>query len=108
MQGRPAGDFPAATFPTVFADGVASYAHGPGFVKFYLYRIDPNMYGRGGAISNPFAQVVMPVVGFAQAVVLFKRALSDLIRAGQISQSDVDKMETDLAALNRPQEPTRS
>ena len=48
FSGRPANEFAPATIATVYADGVTSYAFGPGLVKTYFYRTDPNMFGRGG------------------------------------------------------------
>jgi hypothetical protein len=106
-QERPPEEFPPATFPTVFCDGVASYAIGPGFVKFYLYRVDANMFGRGGAVANPFAQVVMSTFGFAQAFVLFERALDDLEKNGQITREQIDTFRRGLTEMNAPKEPTR-
>lgn len=107
LQGRPAEEFPPATFPTVFADGVASYARGPGFVKFYLYRVDPNMFGRGGSVSTPFAQVVMSSLGFGQATALFERALKEVIKAGELTEEQVEKFRKDITDINEPKEPTR-
>ncbi|MGO9399745.1 MAG: hypothetical protein ACLP19_18160 [Xanthobacteraceae bacterium] len=99
---RPPEEFPPNTFPTVFADGVASYAKGAGFVKFYLYRIDPNMFGRGGSVANPFAQVVMGTYGFAQAFVLFERAMEELIKEGQITDEQMKTLRKDLVEVNTP------
>jgi hypothetical protein len=90
--GRPDSEFPTANFPTVFADGVLSLAPGPGIVKYYLYRVDPNMFGRGGMAANPSLQVVMPLSGFVEMAVFFEKQISDLISQGQISREAVDQL----------------
>jgi hypothetical protein len=105
-KGRPANEFPGASFPNAFADGVSSYARGAGFVKFYLYRTDPNSFGRGGSVANPFAQIVMPTEGFAAAVVLFQRALREIMKEGIISQEDLDKMDAAITSVNPPTAPS--
>jgi hypothetical protein len=104
-KGRAASEFPGPSFPNAFADGVASYAIGSGFVKFYLYRTDPNSFGRGGAVTNPFAQIVMPTQGFAAAVVLFQRALRELMKANVLTQADLDSMDEAITATNTPKAP---
>lgn len=103
---RPAAEFPTPATPTIFADGVSSYAPGAGVTKFFLYRLDPNMYARGGVKANPIAQVVMPVHGFAQTAALFQHGVRQLITAGLLSQSDFDQMIRGVEALNPP--PTTS
>src|SRR5262245_31968110 len=83
--GRPISEFPSGQFPVVFADGVLSHASASGQAKFYLFRIDPNMYGRGGAIFNPIAQVVMPTMGFLNtAAFLYKRAQA-MVKSGEVT-----------------------
>ncbi len=103
-RGRPDSEFPDPAFATTFADGVAGYALGPGIVKFFLYRVDPNAFGRGGTVSNPFVQVVMPVEGFARAIVLLQRALREIMKNGAITQADLDKMDEAIQAVNAPNE----
>jgi hypothetical protein len=48
---RPPEEFPCAMFPTVFADGASGYVRGP-VMKFFLYRTDPNAFGRGGIVRD--------------------------------------------------------
>jgi hypothetical protein len=89
--GRPISEFPSGQFPVVFADGVLSHVSAAGQTKFYLFRIDPNMYGRGGAIFNPIAQVVMPTLGFlSTAAFLYKRALA-MVKSGEVTQEQFDQ-----------------
>jgi len=102
LLGRPEAEFPTPVTPTVFADGVSSYAPGPGVVKFFLYRMDPNMYGRGDVKPNPIVQVAMPLVGFAQTAALFQHAIKTLIAGGALSQSDFDQLVSNVETLNTP------
>jgi hypothetical protein len=96
LAGRPISEFPDARFPSVFADTVSSISAGPGIVKFYLARFDPNMWGKGGATANPFAQVVMQVPGFVQTALLFQNYAKSLIAQNAISQEMVDQLAAGL------------
>jgi hypothetical protein len=89
-MGRPATEFPGSTFPTAFADGVLSFVPSPQLVKFYLYRLDPNMFGRGGSVPNPFAQVIMPMAGFLQSTVFLQQQIERMIAHGTITQKQLD------------------
>jgi hypothetical protein len=92
-----AGAFPAPTIPTVFADGVMNLAPSTNVVKFYLYRIDPSMKGGSNYLNQAFAQVVMPLVGFAQTAVFFELALKDLVKRGLVTDEQ-------MAAARQPYE----
>jgi hypothetical protein len=96
LAGRPLSEFPDQRFPTAFADGVSSIATGAGNMKFCLYRVDPNLFGRGGAVLNPFLQVVMPTFGFVQTAVFFSRQLKVLVDQKVVTQEQIDQMERDL------------
>jgi hypothetical protein len=100
LANRPATEFPPGTFATAFADGVSAYVRGPGVVKFFLYRVDPNMFGRGGSVSNPFAQIVMPNEAFVRMVTLFNRAVKAMIKSGEITQERIDDMDKALDIVN--------
>jgi hypothetical protein len=102
FAGRPEGEFPPSGFPTVFADGVSGYQPSAQTVKFFLYRLDPNMFGRSGFRANPFGQVVMPTVGFVQTAAFFQHAVKQLVAQGFIKQQDYDQMLVDIEAVNRP------
>lgn len=106
LGGRPASEFPGSTFPSAFADGIASYARGEGVMKLYFYRTDPNMFGRGGYVYNPFAQIIMPNEGFVRAVVLLQRALNSLIQAGQVTQEEINQINQKLDEINPTAPPT--
>jgi hypothetical protein len=59
---------------TVYADGVANLSRGPGVVKFYLARFDPDPSDANKPIISTMAgQVVMSAVGFA-ATTIFSKA----------------------------------
>ena len=60
------------------------------------------MFGRQGLKSNPFAQIVMPVIGFANMVALFVHAKDRLITAGFLKQEDYDQMVASVDEINRP------
>jgi hypothetical protein len=100
--GRPDSEFPTSTTPTVFADGVSGYAPGPGVIKFFLYRVDPNMFGRLGTKANPIVQVAMPFFGFAQMTALFQHGVEKLIAAGQLKQAEYDEMIKAIKEINPP------
>ena len=86
-------EFPDRNFPVVFADGVWSMAHGSGHVKFYLFRLDPSIPGIGTTSPMPFAQVVMPLNGFAAMTVFFRKQMELLVKNGQLTQKEVDDIE---------------
>jgi hypothetical protein len=109
---RPLSEFPDSRFPTAFADGVSSLTPGPGIVKFFFYRVDPNTLGRGGTVNSPFLQIAMHNYGFAQMTLFFQRQLKKLVEQKQIPQAIVDQMEGELdmieAAQTAPQSTTGS
>jgi hypothetical protein len=90
-RGRPDAEFPSFNFPSVFADGVLSHVNSLGMSKFYLYRTDPNMFGRGGAITTPTVQINMPTHGLVQSVAFLHQRVQFLIRRGDVTQSDWDQ-----------------
>jgi hypothetical protein len=101
LAGNPESEFPTATFPTCYADGVSGYLPSSAGVKFFLYRSDPNMFGRMGAKANPFVQVVMPIEAFARSVALFDHAINALIKAEVLSQAQMDQFRLDIEVLNQ-------
>jgi hypothetical protein len=80
------GDFPAPQFPTVFADGVLSLVNSPTVVKFFLARIEPSFSGDGRSHMQAFAQVVMPLDGFANMFVFFEAQLKAMLSRGLITE----------------------
>jgi len=60
-------------------------------VKFYLHRLDPNMFGRGGSVVNPIAQIVMPTVDFVDMVAFFQQQLRRMIREEYVTQAQIDQ-----------------
>jgi len=88
----PTGEFPPPQFPVVFADGVLNVANSPSVVKFYLYRFEASYASDGRSQTQPFAEVVMPMDGFAGAVTLFEAALRRFIIQGFITQARVDEL----------------
>jgi hypothetical protein len=89
---RPDPEFPPLQFPVVFADNIQSMATGPGFVKFYLSRIDPDIHGGGTTKTTVVCQVVMPAVGFAVASVFFQRQLDLMVKNNAIDPTMVQQM----------------
>lgn len=90
--GRPDAEFPSGNFPTLFTDGILSGSQTKEVVKLYLGRNDSNVFGRGGAVINPIAQVVMPISSFIAAVVLMERMIDNMIDSKVISKEFVDKV----------------
>lgn len=102
-SGRPASEFPQATFPTAFVDGVASHVNGEGISKIYFYRVDPNMFGRGGITHNPTFQVVIPTRGFVEMAAFFYQRAKFLINTGVIDEAAWEKALSDVVAAATPQ-----
>src|SRR5260370_39903302 len=80
------GGFPPPNFPTVFADSVLSMANSPSVVKFYLARVEPSLAGDGRAQMQAFAQVIMPIDGFAMMFVFFEAQLRLLVQNGIVTE----------------------
>jgi hypothetical protein len=85
-------DFPGPQFPTVFADGVASLVNSPAVVKFFLSRFEPSFGGDGRSQLQAFAQVVMPMDGFASMFVFFEAQLRVLVQAGYITEERLTEL----------------
>ncbi|NUJ81428.1 hypothetical protein HUN39_15625 [Methylocystis sp. FS] len=102
-QGRPPEEFPSSTFPAVFVDLIWSATHSAEVVKLYLGRVDPNIYGRGGAVPTPILQIVMPITGFVASAAFLQQKLQVMIEQGVITQQQVDdanKVATTAASLS--------
>jgi hypothetical protein len=80
-----------ARIPTIYTEGVVNLARGPGIVKFYLMRYEPNIHD-DGATPALVGQVVAPVIAFATMTLFFQRQLDDMIKSGEISQDAVDQL----------------
>jgi hypothetical protein len=99
---NPQGDFPPPQFPTVFADAVGTLANSPTTVKFFLSRFEPSFAGDGRSQLQPFAQVVMPMDGFAATFVFFEAQLRTLVQAGYISEQRLAELREIFAASAKP------
>jgi hypothetical protein len=86
------GEYPAANFPTVFADSVQSLINSPSTVKFFLARFEPTFVGDGRTQLQSFAQVIMPIEGFAAMVVFFEAQLSLMVNAGYITEDRLSEL----------------
>ncbi len=98
--GRPAEEFISGTFPTIYADGVSSISATPPLMKMFLFRTDPNVFGRGGAVVNPFVQLVMPVEGFIHTVAFFSWQIEKFIEDKVITQEQFDQAKKAITDLN--------
>jgi len=94
--------FPPANFPTVFADSVLSMANSPSVVKFYLARIEPNFAGDGTNQLQAFAQVIMPINGFARMFVFFEAQLRLLVQNGLITEQSLGEMRSVFTSPQKP------
>lgn len=84
--------FPPSNVLGVAIDYVPSISFGPGTVKFYMCRVDSELYARGDTSVVPVVQIVMPNVGFAHMVVFFEKQLEGMIARGLIEATAVDDM----------------
>src|SRR6185437_3649772 len=85
-------EFPLPHFPTVFADGVMSAAHSTSVVKYYLFRWEPEFAGHGNSKPQAFAQVIMPMEGFAAMSVFFEKQLAEYVKLGLVSEAQVSRL----------------
>lgn len=92
----PAPEYPGVAFPTVFADGVSSMANSPAIVKFYLNRFDPDFHSGGSSKPQPFAQVIMPMLGFAASFCFFESRIKVFLEQGYITQEQLDQFRKTL------------
>jgi hypothetical protein len=88
----PGGTYPPSNFPVVFADGVMSIANSAVNVKFYLARSEPSFSGDGSSVNQAFAQVIMPMDGFATMFTFFEVAIAKYITDGLIRQERVEEL----------------
>ncbi len=72
--------------PTIYADGVGNLARGPGVVKFYLVRFDPNLAGNSGNLQTVAGQVVMSQPGFVATALFFQKQLTEMVDRGEIDR----------------------
>jgi hypothetical protein len=99
---RQSGGFPPPNFPTVFADGVQSLANSPTIVKFFLARFEPSLVGDGRSQLQAFAQVIMPMEGFAAMFVFFEAQLGLLIQNGHITEKRLAEMRAAFSSGQKP------
>lgn len=88
------GDFPPATIPTVYADGVTSLAPSPYVIKFYLARLEPHLRAEDKTLTQPFVQVVMSTIGFLQTAIFFENAIKNMQAQGLISAQQLEEART--------------
>jgi hypothetical protein len=93
--------FPPANFPTVFADGVVSMSTSASVVKFFLARVEPNFAGDNTNQVQAFAQVIMPIDGFARMFVFFEAQLRILVQNGVVSEQSLAEMRSVFASPPR-------
>lgn len=84
--------FPPPTLPTIYCDGIANVAPSPHFVKFYLFRQDPDQAAKPKYKNQIVAQIIMPVHAFIYAGLFFEEALKQFVEQGTISQQMVDQV----------------
>jgi hypothetical protein len=84
--------FPQATLPTFFADGVLNAAPSANVVRFYLYRSDPELTGKGEYQNQVIAQVVLPTLGFLQAAIFFEKAVKQFAAQGILNGDIVENI----------------
>jgi hypothetical protein len=96
------GVFPPPNLPTVFADGVMSIANSSSVIKFFLARIEPSFAGDGRSQLQAFAQVIMPMDGFASMFVFFEAQLSVLVQSGVITEQRLAELRAVFTSGQKP------
>jgi hypothetical protein len=84
-------EYPSASLPVVFADGVASLNWTFGVVKVYLTRYDPHIRVAGPGKEQLASQLVLPIRGFVATALLFRRALDSMVADGTLSQQMLEE-----------------
>jgi len=96
LLGRPLTEFPTPAFPVVYADGVVSLVPTAPIVKFYLYRLDPNIFAKGGSNIIPLLQIVMPTPSFVATALFFQQQLDRMLELKLITKEQVDEIKSPL------------
>jgi len=78
-------EFPTSSFPVVYVDGVTGVAPGPHIVKFVLSRLEPSLQGQDKILTQPIAQIAMPLPGFLQMAFFFENAIKDMQTKGLLT-----------------------
>jgi len=78
--------------PTIFTDGIANIARGPGIVRMYLIRYDPAMVENVTAAPVVIGQLVMPTNGFAAMALFFKEQLDDMIAKREVTPEAIEQL----------------
>ena len=95
---HPIGEtFPSGTLPTIFADGVLNVSISPAVVKSYLFRFEPSLQGDNQYQAQAAAQLIMPVDGFAAAVLFLSQHLERLVEANFITKGRVAELRGNMA-----------
>jgi hypothetical protein len=84
--------FPQAALPTFFADGILNAAPSENVVRFYLYRSDPELTGKGEYQNQVIAQVVLPTLGFLHAAIFFEKAVKQFAAQGILNGDFVENI----------------
>jgi|RhiMetdeSRZDD1v2_1073273.scaffolds.fasta_scaffold499992_3 hypothetical protein len=92
----PQTKYPAEDFRTMFADSVLNVARSSSVVKFYLARTEPSFTGDNTYLTQPFAQIVMPIDRFIQAVLFFEQSIDQFVNEGAISQEQLDQIKQSI------------
>ena len=77
-------------------------ANSPSVVKFYLARIEPSFAGDGTNHLQAFAQVIMPIDGFAMMFVFFEAQLRLLVQSGVITEQRLGELRSTFTSSPRP------
>lgn len=78
--------------PTLYADGIANVATGPGTVRTYLIRFDPSLMEHTDASPTVTAQLIMPTNGFLMIATFFEAQIKSMLASGQITQQTLDEV----------------
>jgi hypothetical protein len=73
---------------------VLSIAGGFPISRIFLYRIEPNMFGKGGAEATPTLQIEMPLEGVINSKLFLDAFIEHLIETKQITREHFEKLQS--------------
>jgi hypothetical protein len=101
LLGRPLTEFPTPAFPVVYSDGVVSLVPTAPIVKFYLYRLDPNIFAQGGSNVTLLVQIIMPTPSFVATAIFFQQQLERMLELKLITKEQVDPIKSQILSSGK-------
>jgi hypothetical protein len=83
--------FPNEHLPVIYADFVFNAQPQGQVMKMYLGRTEPSLNNSSETLSQPVAQVVMPLASFLNTAIFFEQVLKWLVSDGYLSEDEVGR-----------------